>query len=183
MLGFKEHHEGVRRYNDDAALVERYTKWSEIHTDPDGNRCIEFDENVFRREDDCIISIAEARLHLCISTQETVVLPYGIKSLAICSMDSRWCTNLKHVIVPASVQSISQHAFLSDTLQTITILNPDIAIHNYALEGCPSLETVECPPLGSVFPLKVKSMCIFERPSDGRKQRPIQEMDEDDLPF
>ena len=183
MLGFKEHYEGWWRYNNDASLVERHTKWQEIHTDADGNRCIEFDENVFRRIDDCIISIEEGRLHLCISAQVTVVLPDGIRSLAICSMDSRWCTGLKHLIIPSSVQSISQHAFLSDTLQTITILNPDIAIHDCALDGCPCLETVKCPPLGKVFPLKVKSMYIFEKSSEGSRTRSIQDMAEDDLPF
>ena len=183
-FGFKEHSDDWRRFNDDASLVEKHSKWTEIHTDADGNRCIEFDESVFRRVDDCIISIGEDRLSLCISEQENVILPDGIRSLAPCSVDSRWCPNVKHLVIPASVQSISNQSLVSGTLQTVTILNPDIAVSPWVWDGCPALETVECPPLGKVFPLIVKSMYVMPvNPPADDSQSPIMDMDDEDLPF
>lgn len=99
-----------------------------LFIDEDGRRTLAYDEGKLRQEGDFLISIDENRLHLCFSQDEEVWVPEGVRSIATGAFLSELCPNVRHIILPQTVDGISRGAICCATLEQMTINNKYVYI-------------------------------------------------------
>ena len=110
-----------------------------------GIRIIDRDKDVFRQEDGCVIARDGDRLHICLTMDEDVKVPDGVKSIAMSAIHQELCPNIRHVIFPQSVEAISGYAIIRGAVEDITIHNAGAYISDDAVSWCPSLRASHYP--------------------------------------
>lgn len=106
----------------------------------------ELNTDLFRREGDFIISKMDDRLRKCVSDEEVIRVPDGVRSIGYDVFNERNCPNVKHVIFPESVEGICPYAAMSPTLEEITLNNRYIYISDEAFEHCRWLRFIHHVP-------------------------------------
>jgi len=119
---------------------------AKISTDEStGVRTLDCDKDVFRQEGSCIIAGDGERLHMCLTMDEEVEVPYGVKSIALSAIHQELCPNIRHVVFPKSVESISGYAIISEAVEEVTIHNTGAYISDDAFSWCTSLRAIHYP--------------------------------------
>ena len=116
--------------------VDASTKWiheRKIFFDSQtGDLTIAHDKEKIRQEGPFLISKEDGRLHLCFSQEEVITVPDGVKSIASGAFTKELCPNLRHLILPESVDGVSHMAIGSDTLEQVSVWNKYIYISDAA---------------------------------------------------
>jgi hypothetical protein len=149
-----------------------------IKTDPvTGERSVEYDPKLLRREGDCFISISENRLHLCISMEEVIRVPDGVRSIASGAFNKDSTPNLRHLIVPMSVDGIAREALIDcDGFEEFTYYNDRIYVCDDAFNPR-RIKRMHFPPGNMTWNLEE----IWRRQEvSQRNQQPPVVADEDD---
>ena len=149
-----------------------------------GKKTIVFDSRMFRQEGDFIISNDEDRLHLCLSDDEVIRVPEGVKAIAPGAFYMDLCPNVKHVILSSTVVGIAQNIISGCPVEELTINNKYIYISDRAFDWCTTLRIIHHVP---------ERVTIRVHKDMGRWSRPVKfefmpscEFDDEgnnDLPF
>ena len=158
-----------------------------IKTDPvTGKRSVDYDPRLLRREGDCLISISENRLHLCISMEEVIRVPDGVRSIASGAFNKDSTPNLRHLIVPMSVDGIAREALIDcDGFEEFTYYNDRIYVCDDAFNPR-SIKRMHYPPgnmtwnLEEVWKRREAVLMTPEPPSEVVEE---DSFDDVDLPF
>ena len=113
-----------------------------------GKKKVDFDTELFRQEGDFIISNEENRLQFCLSVDEVVRVPEGVKSIGAFAFHEDFMPNAKHIILSSTVDGISPYAITSHTVEELTVNNLYIFISEDAFVKCPSLRLIHHVPGG-----------------------------------
>lgn len=101
------------RWMEDERVWRDCLNGGKVKTDPlTGERSVDYDQKELRREGDFLISITENRLHLCTSIEEVIRIPDGVRSIATRAFNKDSTPNLRHLIVPMSVDGIAREALI-----------------------------------------------------------------------
>ena len=147
---------------------------------------LDFNADLFRQEGNFIISKLDDRLRMCLSLEEVIRIPSGVRSIGYDVFNGRNCPNVKHIIFPESVEGICPYAVMSDSVEEITLNNKYIYISDEAFEHCCSLRlihhipercTIHVLPHGNQGPHTVKIVPIH------LPERKIDYHEDNDLPF
>jgi hypothetical protein len=152
-----------------------------IKTDPvTGERSVDYDPKELRREGDFLISISENRLHLCISTEEVIRVPDGVRSIATGAFTKDSTPNLRHLILPMSVDGVGREAIIDcEEFEELTYYNDRIYVCDDAFNAR-RLKLMHYPPENQTWDLSE-----MWRRHDAAMQRqtpdPIPEVSDEDL--
>ena len=149
-----------------------------------GEKTIVFDTNKFRREGDFIISNDEDRLHLCLSDDELIRIPEGVKAIAPGAFYVDLCPNVKHIILSYTLVGIAQNAISGCPVEELTINNKYIYISDRAFDWCSSLRTIHHVPERGTIHVH-KDMGRWSRPVKFERMSSYEPEDDcnNDLPF
>ena len=159
---------------------------NQIMTDPQtGERTVEYDSKELRREGDFLISIKENRLHLCLSMDEVITVPDGVRSIATGAFSNTSTPNLRHLILPLSVDGIAMEAIVCSGFEELTYYNDRIFVCDHAFEPrC--IKRMHYPPgnmtwnLEEVWKRREAVLMTSEPPSEVVED---DSFDDVDLPF
>jgi len=151
MKSYIEHYYDWGLQNSDEEIFEALTQTVEVIDETTGRKKVEFDAKQFRQEGDFIISNDENRLHMCLSTDEVIHVPEGVKSIAFSAFFEEFCPNARHIILSNTVDGISPRAIVGYTVEELTINNKYIYISEYAFVWCPSLRKIHHIPGGATI--------------------------------
>lgn len=176
------------RWIEDDRVWKEGLHGGEVKTDPlTGERNVDYDPKLLRREGDCLISISENRLHLCISTEEVIRVPDGVRSIASGAFNNDSTPNLRHLIVPMSVDGIAREAITGcDGFEEFTYYNDRIYVCDDAF-NVRRLKLMHYPPENQTWDLGE-----MWRRHDAAKQRQTpnqipevsdEDLEDMDLPF
>ena len=119
----------------DVDALREWIKGQDVVVDNDTcQRTILHDATKIRQEGDFLISRDEDRLHLCFSQEEVITVPDGVRSIAAGAFTHKYCPNVRHIILPESVDGISPYAFCCDRLNQISVNNKYVYISDAAFE-------------------------------------------------
>lgn len=138
----------------DEEILETLGKTAKVVDETTGRKQAVFDTKMFRQEGDFIISNGENRLHLCLSTDEVVQVPEGVKSIALGAFNEEFCPNAKHIILSSTVDGVSPHAIISHKVEELTVNNKYIFISEDAILSCSSLRMIHHIPGGATIYVK-----------------------------
>lgn len=143
-----------------------------------GIRTLDCDKDVFRQEDGCIIARDCDRLHMCLTMGEEVEVPDGVRSVAFSAIYHELCPNVRHVVFPKSVESISGYAIVSETVEEVTIHNAEAYISDDAFSWCQSLRAIH-------YPMQNKTIYLEREPERHvcHVEDVTEEWADEDLPF
>lgn len=151
-----------------------------IKTDPvTGKRSVDYNPKELRQEGDCLISLSENRLHLCISTEEVIRVPDGVRSIAAMAFTKESTPNLRHLILPMSVDGIGREAIIDcDGFEELTYYNDRIYVCDDAFNPR-RIKRMHFPPGNMTWNLEE----IWRRQeiSQRNQQPPVVEDEDDDL--
>lgn len=158
-----------------------------VKTDPvTGERSVEYDPKLLRREGDCLISISENRLHLCISMEEVIRVPDGVRSIASGAFNKDSTPNLRHLIVPMSVDGIAREALIDcDGFDEFTYYNDRIYICDDAFNPR-SIKRMHYPPANMTWNLEEvwkRREAVLMTPEPPSEVVEDDSFDDVDLPF
>ena len=129
----------------------------------------EVNPELFRQEGDFIITKTDDRVRKCVSMDEVIRIPDGVRSVGYDVFNERDCPNVKHIIFPESVEGICPYAVMGNTVEEITLNNKYIYISDDAFAYCYSLRlihhipercTIHVLPRGGYGPQTVKIVPI-----------------------
>ncbi len=143
-----------------------------------GGRTLDCDKDVFRQEGSCIIARDGDRLHMCLTMGEEVEVPDGVRSIALSAIHHELCPNVRHVVFPKSVESISGYAIVSETVEEVTIHNAGAYISDDAFSWCQSLRAIH-------YPMQNKTIYLEREPERHvcHVEDVTEEWADEDLPF
>ena len=175
------------RWMEDDRIWRDGLNGGKVKTDPvTGERSVEYDPKLLRREGDCFISISENRLHLCISMEEVIRVPDGVRSIASGAFNKDSTPNLRHLIVPMSVDGIAREALIDcDGFEEFTYYNDRIYVCDDAFNPR-SIKRMHYPPgnmtwnLEEVWKRREAVLMTPEPPSEVVED---DSFDDVDLPF
>ena len=163
---------------------------NKIITDPQtGERTVEYDSKELRRDGDFLISIKENRLHLCLSMAEVITVPEGVRSIATGAFSNTSTPNLRHLILPHSVDGIALEAIVCYGFEELTYYNDRIFVCDHAFEPR-KIKRMHYPPEGKTWNLEEMWRKYEVAPSKSQRPIPMDPIDPDaslidelDLPF
>ena len=141
---FKHYYEHICSY--DYEMLEMLEKGKSVLDENTGKYIVVLNTDLFRQEGDFIISKLDDRLRMCLSLEETIQIPSGVRSIGYDVFNERNCPNVKHIIFPESVEGICPYAVMSDTVEEITLNNKYIYISDEAFEHSYSLRLIHHMP-------------------------------------
>lgn len=138
----------------DHEILNTLYKTVKVIDEATGKMAVDFDPQQFRQEGDFIISNDENRLHLCLSTDEVIRVPEGVKSIAYCAFYEDFCPNARHIVLSSTVDGISPYAIVGSTVEELTVNNKYIYISEDAFIRCKSLRMIHHIPGGATVHTK-----------------------------
>ena len=173
---------------DDEIILETLGKRTKVVDETTGKKQVDFDTIQFRQVGDFIISNDENRLHCCLSLDEVVHVPEGVKSIALGAFNEDFCPYAKHIVLSSTVDGISPHAIIGYKVEELTINNKYIFISEDAFISCPSLRMIHHIPGGATVCIKPdRRIEVCQEEYQSTKQSDSEEyydsFDADDLPF
>ena len=190
MAMWTHYYEMPDRFVEDERIWRDCMNGNQIMTDPQtGERTVEYDSKELRREGDFLISIKENRLHLCLSMDEVITVPDGVRSIATGAFSNTSTPNLRHLILPHSVDGIALEAIVCDGFEELTYYNDRIFVCDHAFEPR-KIKRMHYPPEGKTWNLEEMWRKYEVAPSKSQRAIPMDPIDltanlidDLDLPF
>ena len=115
---------------------------------------------------------------MCLTMGEEVEVPDGVRSVAFSAIYHELCPNVRHVVFPKSVESISGYAIVSETVEEVTIHNAEAYISDDAFSWCQSLRAIH-------YPMQNKTIYLEREPERHvcHVEDVTEEWADEDLPF
>ncbi|MBR5198630.1 MAG: hypothetical protein IKW20_02225 [Bacteroidales bacterium] len=187
-MNWTQYYDLPDRYVEDERVWRDCMSQAEIKTDPvTGKRSVDYDPTELRSEGECLISIKENRLHLCFSLEQVITVPDGVRSIASGAFTNDSTPNLRHLILPMSVDGVGFGAIDCRYFDELTYYNNRIHVCNNAFNE-KQLRLLHCPPENATWNVAeerrrhAERVC-WQQPEPPRADDDNVEVDMDDLPF